>query len=367
MYVSGMMCQGNCGTAVERALRDVPGVVEATAVAATKRATAVVEAAVKDEDLVAAVDAIGFAAKIAEPETKVRRVKLRVDGMMCDKNCGATVIRALKAVPGVQEAMASAKTASANALVEQTVKDADLVAAVEAVGFSASIVQLGAFLRRKTSAAARKTTKPRHACIRDVVPAEELAKAFEGVKKYYHEQQLQEYSRYKNWTQSCYMDCHEHWSPQVPITEPLRDCMAPVMERCRLRFKSWYEELHGLKNAEVYALNSFVTKYIPVEGKQEFGKHVDSAKCDGSLIVALPTDDPHDWPGIKIWDGPRNEKGEQPEQTYVLQPGDICCLDALVWHHGLPISKGVRYVAVCFFRCKWKEVKGADATNAASA
>mmetsp|Transcript_17798 Transcript_17798/g.35172 ORF Transcript_17798/g.35172 Transcript_17798/m.35172 type:complete len:395 (+) Transcript_17798:466-1650(+) len=355
LYVTGMAAKVNCDSDIKSALQSISGVQKVTVNTKLKRVVTLADASVKEDDLIAKLKSLGLSAKVTEPENKIRRVKLRVTGMMCDKNCGANVIKALKAVTGVQEAMASAQAGTANILVEDGVKDKDLVTAVQAIGFEAEVVHLGALLRRKV---APPQDRMRHACIRDVIPQDEITQAFEGVKKYYHEQQLQEYSRYKNWTQSCYMECHEHWSPQVPVTEALRDAMKPALEQCRLRFKKWYEDLHGLKDAEVFALNSFITKYIPVKGKEEFGKHVDSAKADGSLILALPTDDPHDWPGIKIWDGPKGADGERPEHTYVLQPGDICCMDALVWHHGLPITKGARYVAVCFYRCKWKEVKG---------
>ena len=94
-----------------------------------------------------------------------------------------------------------------------------------------------------------------------------------------------------------------------------------------------------------------------MEGKSEFGKHIDGAKIDGSLILALPTDAPHDWPGLIVWDGPRDAQKKRPQHSVMLQPGDACFLDKMVWHHGLPITKGARFVMVCFYKCKWKKIR----------
>ena len=108
-------------------------------------------------------------------------------------------------------------------------------------------------------------------------------------------------------------------------------------------------------------LNSFVTKYVPAEGKNEFGKHVDGVKVHGSLVLALPTDAENDWPGMLVWDGPRGRgpagRDPRPEHLYVMQPGDALILDRLVWHHGLPITKGHRFVVVNFYSVAWKMLK----------
>ena len=57
----------------------------------------------------------------------------------------------------------------------------------------------------------------KHVCKRQIIRLPVLHSAFVGVLKHYHEQQLQEYSRYKNWRQSCYMEVHKIWSPQVGL------------------------------------------------------------------------------------------------------------------------------------------------------
>lgn len=57
----------------------------------------------------------------------------------------------------------------------------------------------------------------KHLCKRHIIPKEKLNKAFEGVRISYHEQKLKEYSRYKDWRQSCYMEVHKIWTPQVIV------------------------------------------------------------------------------------------------------------------------------------------------------
>jgi len=367
LEVDGMNCADSCGAAVQRALAAVPGVIEAKVKFETREAQVRCAPGVTDAALVAAVTDAGFSAKPLEIGPKhlpvkkravgVTTVRLDVQGMMCENNCGAAVKRALESVDEVSEVSVNVPGKCAIVLGSAALDPEELARVVSDAGFEAQVAKV---MRPKPGksklAGSLRPTKPRHTCIRQGVPKGELEEAFGGVLKHYHEQQLQEYSRYKNWTQSCYMECHEQWSPQVPITEELRDVMLPLLDRAKEHFATWYKDLYGLNDVEVVTLNSFITKYIPVEGKDEFGKHVDSAKADGSLILALPTDEPHDWPGLKVWDG-KDSNGKIKEHTLKLEAGDICCLDSLVWHHGLPISVGKRYVAVCFYRCKWKKVK----------
>jgi hypothetical protein len=205
--------------------------------------------------------------------------------------------------------------------------------------------------------------KPKHALIPDAVPMEELARAFEqGVLPYYREMQLPSYSRYETWTQSSYMEIHPRWTPQPPINAQMYAHLQGVQERCRRVFAQWYCDLHGLQEVEVTTLNSFVTKYVPATGKSEFGKHVDGARVHGSLVLALPTDEPHDWPGMLVWDGPKRRgpagRDPRPEHLYQMLPGDALVLDRIVWHHGLPITKGSRFVVVNFYEVRWLNIKG---------
>ena len=210
-----------------------------------------------------------------------------------------------------------------------------------------------------------KSIRFKHNLIPQAIEVNELNRVFqEGILKTYHEMQLPKYSRYENWKQSCYMQVHDRWNPKPEggVNVALYKHMENIQEKCRLLFMEWYMELHNLEEVEVIVLNSFITKYVAEKGKNEFGKHVDGAKVDGSLVLALPTDEENDWPGMLVWDGAkgRGHKDPRPEHVYNMQPGDALVLDKLVWHHALPISKGKRFVVVNFYGCKWKKLKNSD-------
>ena len=206
-----------------------------------------------------------------------------------------------------------------------------------------------------------RAAKPKHALIANAIAPDELKEAFEsGVMQHFHEQQLPSYSRYEDWRQSCYMETHPKWTPQPPINEALFGKFKRIQETCRRVFAAWYADLYGLDEVDVTTLNSFVTKYVAVQGKNEFGKHVDGVRVHGSLVLALPTDVENDWPGMLVWDGPKGrglpDDDPRPLHRYNMLPGDVLVMDRIVWHHGLPISKGHRYVVVNFYSVSWRRV-----------
>lgn len=104
--IAGMTCAA-CATRVERALRRVPGVVEAAVNPATERAEVRGTAALAD--LVAAVRQAGY-------EVPTRRLTLHIAGMSC-ASCERRVERALAALPEVVEARASLAAEGATLLV----------------------------------------------------------------------------------------------------------------------------------------------------------------------------------------------------------------------------------------------------------
>jgi copper chaperone CopZ len=85
----------NCGTTVQNALRGTHGVRDAVVDFPAKRATVWADMhKVKVEDLIDAVECVGFDASLFNKDVNSNtseQIKLTVDGMMCQKNCGTTV------------------------------------------------------------------------------------------------------------------------------------------------------------------------------------------------------------------------------------------------------------------------------------
>lgn len=190
LRVTGMMCQRNCGTTVAAALRRLPDAVASGAVFDERRAWVEFAAAADDDDgrdhqdhdaererrrqvaaAVRAVEDVGFEATVmlsSSPPDRI--VHFRVDGMMCQRNCGTTVANALRAVPGVVDARAV--FAERRAWIQLGNDDDDdsensavvteaAVEAVEDVGFDASrISDLPEYLAQLTppSSPARDVT-----------------------------------------------------------------------------------------------------------------------------------------------------------------------------------------------------------------
>eukprot|EP00644_Phytophthora_capsici_P013753 jgi/Phyca11/535284/estExt2_fgenesh1_pg.C_PHYCAscaffold_330117 len=146
LAVEGMMCMKNCGNTVQSALRSVEGV--SSAVVDFERRSARVEcvpgACVTADDLVDAVECVGFGAAVKAPaqqrQTQSETIELLVEGMMCQKNCGSTVENALKGVDGVASAVVSFEQRKATVTLLQpgSATLEQLVDMVECVGFEAS-------------------------------------------------------------------------------------------------------------------------------------------------------------------------------------------------------------------------------------
>ncbi|AEG93992.1 heavy metal translocating P-type ATPase [Ramlibacter tataouinensis] len=127
--VEGMTC-ASCVARVEKALRAVPGVQDATVNLATQAATVTTGPGVSLDTLRAAVQKAGYAV----PE---RSIPLDIEGMTC-ASCVARVEKVLRKVPGVLAAGVNLATEKAEvrvASVETTA--ATLVAAVEKAGYRA--------------------------------------------------------------------------------------------------------------------------------------------------------------------------------------------------------------------------------------
>jgi Cu+-exporting ATPase len=148
LAVEGMMCQKNCGTTVQNALSRVAHVKSVEVSFLRKCAVVQLEAGTTatpsiEATLVDAVDIVGFDASVMTGQVEV---KLSVEGMMCQKNCGTTVQNSLASVGGVLAAEVSFPDKSATVLISlqpnETVdsKVLQLIDTVECVGFDAALM-----------------------------------------------------------------------------------------------------------------------------------------------------------------------------------------------------------------------------------
>ena len=124
--IQGMTC-ASCSARVERVLRQLPGVTDATVNLATETATVSGEA-----DLAAVTQAIekaGFS-------VPVEACTLGIGGMTC-ASCSARVEKALGKLPGVLEASVNLATEQATVKLARGVSPTALIAAVERAGYTA--------------------------------------------------------------------------------------------------------------------------------------------------------------------------------------------------------------------------------------
>ena len=130
--IEGMSC-ASCVRRVEMALGKVPGVASVNVNLATERATVMLAEPVEAQQLVQAVQKMGYDV----PESTV---VLQVDEMSC-ASCVGRVERALKAVPGVRSA--SVNLATERATVSGLAPVAALLAAAEKAGYPERVVDSG--------------------------------------------------------------------------------------------------------------------------------------------------------------------------------------------------------------------------------
>jgi len=126
--IQGMTC-ASCSARVERVLKQVPGVTDATVNLATETATVSGEA-----DLAAVRQAIEKAGFSVPVET----CTLAIGGMTC-ASCSARVEKALGKTSGVLDASVNLATEQATVKLARGVSPAALIAAVERAGYSAHL------------------------------------------------------------------------------------------------------------------------------------------------------------------------------------------------------------------------------------
>ncbi|WP_313253031.1 heavy metal translocating P-type ATPase [Stenotrophomonas sp.] len=132
LMIEGMTC-ASCVGRVERALKAVPGVRQASVNLATERASVQTDGNVDRQVLVQAVRKVGYEVSAPAP------VELVIEGMTC-ASCVGRVERALKAVPGVQSASVNLATERASVQGDAALEAGALIAAVARAGYTASRV-----------------------------------------------------------------------------------------------------------------------------------------------------------------------------------------------------------------------------------
>ncbi len=146
LKIAGMTC-GACVGHVERALKSVPGVTDASVNLATETADIDYAGNTDVERLVDAVEDAGYGVVRSD-------LTLTVTGMTCAA-CVGHVERALTGVPGVVEASVNLATETAR-IVAAGVEPAALIAAVERAGYGASLADDGARDEARQAAADRR-------------------------------------------------------------------------------------------------------------------------------------------------------------------------------------------------------------------
>ncbi|HCF9522160.1 TPA: copper-translocating P-type ATPase [Pseudomonas aeruginosa] len=159
--IEGMTC-ASCVGRVEAALAKVEGVASVSVNLATERADIRLNRPVDRMALIQAIEKVGY-------DVPQGTIELAIGGMTC-ASCVGRVEKALKAVPGVTEA--TVNLATERATVRGVAAVADLIAAIEKVGYEANPVDTGA---QADEEAAEKKDAERAELKRDLTLAAVLA------------------------------------------------------------------------------------------------------------------------------------------------------------------------------------------------
>jgi Cu+-exporting ATPase len=128
--IEGMTC-ASCATRVEKVLKQLPGVTDATVNLATETAT--ISGETDMASVQRAVEKAGFS-------VPTESLTLDISGMTC-ASCSSRVEKALSKVPGVLEASVNLATERATVTLLQGGSAAALIAAVERAGYGAQLPQ----------------------------------------------------------------------------------------------------------------------------------------------------------------------------------------------------------------------------------
>ena len=133
LSIEGMTC-ASCVGRVEKALKKVDGVEKAEVNLATEKALIHASQPLDRALLIKAVQRAGFDVPAIQP------IELSIDGMTC-ASCVARVEKALKKVPGVEQANVNLATERAWIQPNATVSSQDLIRAIQKAGYDAKLLQ----------------------------------------------------------------------------------------------------------------------------------------------------------------------------------------------------------------------------------
>ncbi|MFU0506342.1 heavy metal translocating P-type ATPase [Pseudaminobacter sp. NGMCC 1.201702] len=134
--IEGMTC-ASCVGRVERALKAVPGVSNAVVNLATEKASITTSATVDRATLVKAVEDVGYSVPASFAAPAPASLEVAIEGMTC-ASCVGRVEKALKAVPGVTNAVVNLATEKAT--IQGAADAAAVIAAIENAGYDAKLV-----------------------------------------------------------------------------------------------------------------------------------------------------------------------------------------------------------------------------------
>lgn len=162
--IEGMTC-ASCVGRVERALKAVPGVAGAVVNLATEKASITTNAPVNRATLIKAVEDVGYTVSASFSTPSSASLEVAIEGMTC-ASCVGRVEKALKAVPGVTNAVVNLATEKAT--VQGTADTAAVVAAIVSAGYDARVISAAAGASQaETDDHAEKKEAERHELTRD--------------------------------------------------------------------------------------------------------------------------------------------------------------------------------------------------------
>ena len=234
------------------------------------------------------------------------------------------------------------------------------------ISFAASTVALVAYMYKRSEKYRVGIVRPRkgiwkHDLARKALPEEMLQTAFKRIKEEF-EPQLVTYKG-QRWKISTYMELDNsgHISGKHKVDPDIKmlNICQEMLDECTRLFEIWYNSDRKLKYCKAERLHSFVTRYLPIEGQDQLKKHIDGRHLDGSCILRLPTDSPCKGGQVKVWDRmvQSGKKGPTKEFFYPMKAGDVCFLDRAVWHQAMPITDGIKWAIIIFFKVHRKPPK----------